>query len=41
MDEKTVADQIGDLTKQLETFESDMIHYDDVLSKLCKTENNN
>jgi len=41
MEEKTLAEQLGDLTKQLETFETSMQHYEDILSSLCQTENNN
>ncbi|XP_019697934.1 autophagy-related protein 13 isoform X3 [Harpegnathos saltator] len=41
MEERTLAEQVGDLTKQLETFETNMQHYEDVLSSLCQTENNN
>ncbi|EZA48976.1 autophagy-related protein 13 homolog isoform X2 [Ooceraea biroi] len=41
MEEKTLAEQLGDLTKQLETFEMNMLHYDDILSSLYHSENNN
>ncbi|XP_015595001.1 autophagy-related protein 13 homolog isoform X2 [Cephus cinctus] len=41
MEERTLAEQIGDLTKQLETFETNMHHYEDMLLSLCQTENNN
>ncbi|XP_015185980.1 PREDICTED: autophagy-related protein 13 homolog isoform X2 [Polistes dominula] len=41
MEERTLAEQVGDLTKQLETFETNMQHYEDILSSLCQTENNN
>ncbi|XP_050457826.1 autophagy-related protein 13 homolog isoform X2 [Cataglyphis hispanica] len=41
MEERTLAEQLGDLTKQLETFETNMHHYEDILSSLCQTENNN
>lgn len=41
MEERTLAEQLGDLTKQLETFETNMQHYEDILSSLCQTENNN
>lgn len=40
-EERTLAEQLGDLTKQLETFETNMQHYEDILSSLCQTENNN
>ncbi|KAK2581682.1 hypothetical protein KPH14_002173 [Odynerus spinipes] len=40
-EERTLAEQVGDLTKQLETFETNMQHYEDILSSLCQTENNN
>lgn len=41
MEERTLAEQVGDLTKQLETFETNMRRYEDILSSLCQTENNN
>ncbi|XP_018049908.1 PREDICTED: autophagy-related protein 13 isoform X1 [Atta colombica] len=41
MEERTLAEQLGDLTKQLETFETNMQHYEDILSSLYHTENNN
>ncbi|XP_031779521.1 autophagy-related protein 13 isoform X2 [Nasonia vitripennis] len=41
MEEQTLAEQVGDLTKQLEVFETNMHHYEDLLSSLCKSENNN
>lgn len=41
MEERTLAEQVGDLTKQLETFETNMQHYEDILSSFCQTENNN
>ncbi|XP_076656855.1 autophagy-related 13 isoform X3 [Halictus rubicundus] len=42
MEERTLAEQVGgDLTKQLETFETNMRRYEDILSSLCHTENNN
>ncbi|XP_023247517.1 autophagy-related protein 13 homolog, partial [Copidosoma floridanum] len=34
--EQTVAEQLGDLTKQLEAFEVDMHVYEDLLKSLCK-----
>lgn len=41
MEDRTLAEQVGDLTKQLETFETNMLHYEDMLSSLYQTENNN
>lgn len=41
MEEQTLAEQVGDLTKQLEAFETKMHRYEDLLSSLCKSENNN
>ncbi|XP_033330928.1 autophagy-related 13 isoform X2 [Megalopta genalis] len=42
MEERTLAEQVGgDLTKQLETFETNMRRYEDILSSLCHSENNN
>ncbi|XP_034943625.1 autophagy-related protein 13 homolog [Chelonus insularis] len=40
-EEKTLAEQVGDLTKQLETFELNIQKYGDILSTLCHAENNN
>lgn len=40
-EELTLAEQVGDLTKQLETFETNMQRYEDLLSSLYQTENNN
>ena len=37
----TLAEQVQDLTKQLESFESDMNKYDDMLMSLCQSPNNN
>ncbi|XP_031348215.1 autophagy-related protein 13 homolog isoform X2 [Photinus pyralis] len=37
----TLAEQVQDLTKQLENFESDMNKYDDMLLSLCHSPNNN
>ncbi|XP_053970878.1 autophagy-related protein 13 homolog isoform X2 [Hylaeus anthracinus] len=39
--EETLGEQIEDLTKQLETFETNGRWYEDILSSLCHTENNN
>ncbi|XP_076182221.1 autophagy-related 13 isoform X2 [Ptiloglossa arizonensis] len=39
--EETLEEQIEDLTKQLETFETKGRLYEDILSSLCHTENNN
>ncbi|XP_075229468.1 autophagy-related 13 isoform X2 [Lycorma delicatula] len=36
-----VADQVGDLTKQLEAFETSLQEYDTVISSLCEVDNNN
>ncbi|XP_012282024.1 autophagy-related protein 13 homolog isoform X2 [Orussus abietinus] len=41
MEEQTLAEQVGDLTKQLETFEINMRRYEDILTSLCESENNN
>lgn len=41
MEERTLAEQVGDLTKQLETFETNMQRYEDILSSLYQVENNN
>lgn len=40
-EETTLADQFGDLTKQLEDFETAAKHYEEELSTLCESENNN
>ena len=40
-EELTLAEQLGDLTKQLETFETNMHLYQDLLSSLYQSENNN
>lgn len=40
-EERTLADQVGDLTKQLETFETNMHKYEDILTSLCQTDSNN
>ena len=40
-EEQTLAEQLGDLTKQLEVFETNMHQYEDFLSTLCEPENNN
>ncbi|XP_043278348.1 autophagy-related protein 13 homolog isoform X2 [Venturia canescens] len=40
-EERTLADQVGDLTKQLETFETNMQRYDGILASLCQTDNSN
>ncbi|XP_046734839.1 autophagy-related protein 13 homolog isoform X1 [Diprion similis] len=40
-EERTLAEQVGDLTEQLETFETHMHQYEDILSSFCHTENNN
>ncbi|XP_066602966.1 autophagy-related protein 13 homolog isoform X2 [Prorops nasuta] len=40
-EDRTLEEQVGDLTKQLETFEISMHQYEDMLSSLCQTENNN
>ncbi|XP_011312103.1 autophagy-related protein 13 homolog isoform X2 [Fopius arisanus] len=41
MEEQTLSDQVGDLTKQLETFETNMHKYEDILTSLCQSDNNN
>lgn len=41
VDVPTLAEQVQDLTKQLESFESDMREYEDVLQSLCQSPNNN
>ncbi|RZF48699.1 hypothetical protein LSTR_LSTR011186 [Laodelphax striatellus] len=40
-EEPTIAEQVGDLTKQLELFETSLQEYDNVITTLCKTDNNN
>ncbi|XP_015123875.1 autophagy-related protein 13 homolog [Diachasma alloeum] len=40
-EERTLGEQVGDLTKQLETFETNMHKYEDILTSLCQSENNN
>lgn len=40
-EEQTLAEQVGDLTKQLEAFEINMHYYEDLLNSLCKSESNN
>ncbi|XP_022195091.1 autophagy-related protein 13 homolog isoform X2 [Nilaparvata lugens] len=40
-EEPTVAEQVGDLTKQLELFETSLQEYDNVITSLCKSDNNN
>ncbi|XP_011502339.1 PREDICTED: autophagy-related protein 13 homolog isoform X2 [Ceratosolen solmsi marchali] len=40
MEEQTLAQQVGDLTKQLEAFETNMHLYEDLLTSLYKCENN-
>lgn len=40
-EERTLAEQVGDLTKQLETFEMNQQKYKDILTTLCQTDNNN
>ncbi|KAH0539912.1 autophagy-related protein 13 isoform X1 [Cotesia glomerata] len=40
-EERTLAEQVGDLTKQLETFEINQQKYKDILTTLCQTDNNN
>lgn len=37
----TLAEQVQDLAQQLETFESNIPEYDDVLQSLCQSPNNN
>lgn len=39
--ERTLAEQVGDITNKLETFETSMEQYEGILSTLCRTENNN
>ncbi|BET00404.1 Autophagy-related protein 13 [Nesidiocoris tenuis] len=36
-----VLDQVGDLTKQLEAFETNLLEYDNVITQLCNADNNN
>lgn len=39
--EETVAEQIGDLSTQLEAFETSLQEYENVISSFCCGENNN
>lgn len=39
--EDSAAEQIGDLTKQLEAFETSLQEYDNIISSFCYGENNN
>ncbi|XP_014278229.1 autophagy-related protein 13 homolog isoform X1 [Halyomorpha halys] len=39
--EPTLAEQVGDLTEQLEQFEVSLKEYDNVITELCATDNNN
>ncbi|XP_073974243.1 autophagy-related 13 isoform X1 [Rhodnius prolixus] len=39
--ERTVAEQVGDLTLQLEAFETSLKEYDRVITELCHVDNNN
>ncbi|XP_058803089.1 autophagy-related protein 13 [Phymastichus coffea] len=41
IEEQTLGEQVGDLTKQIETFETNMHLYEDLLNSLYKSENNN
>lgn len=41
VDVPTLAEQVQDLTQQLESFESDMHEYDTLLQSLCQSPNNN
>ncbi|XP_063982237.1 autophagy-related protein 13 homolog isoform X2 [Diachasmimorpha longicaudata] len=41
MEERTLGEQVGDLTKQLENFETNMHKYEDILTSLCQSDNNN
>ncbi|GLH12112.1 Autophagy-related protein 13 homolog [Gryllus bimaculatus] len=40
-EQPTLAEQVEDITKTLEAFESNMREYDDMLNSLCLNENNN
>lgn len=37
----SLAEQVQDLTKQLETFESNIQEYDNIIQTLCQSPNNN
>lgn len=39
--EQTLAEQVGDLTRQLEVFENNVHHYEELLNSLCKSESTN
>lgn len=39
--EPSVAEQVGDLTKQLEAFETSLQEYDNIISSFCQVDNNN
>lgn len=39
--EPTVAEQVGDLTQQLEAFEVSLEEYDNVITELCYAPDNN
>ncbi|XP_014243452.1 autophagy-related protein 13 homolog isoform X2 [Cimex lectularius] len=39
--EPTLAEQVGDLTRQLEAFETNLKEYDNVITELCHIDNNN
>jgi len=39
--EESVAEQIGDLSQQLEAFETSLQEYDNIISSFCRGENNN
>lgn len=41
MEELTLGEQLGDLTKQLEQYESSVQHFDHVLTSLYQADNNN
>jgi autophagy-related protein 13 len=40
-EEAPLAEQVGDLTRQLEAFETSLREYDNVITALCNSDNNN
>jgi len=40
-EQPTLAEQVGDITKTLEAFETSMQEYDEMLNSLCLSDNNN
>lgn len=40
-EQPTLAEQVGDISKTLEAFETSMQEYDEMLNSLCLSDNNN